>query len=53
MIFDKEEIALLVELISNEQINMNKKNPESYCASKHRKLEELKVKIKDNENEQD
>lgn len=51
MIFNKEEINLLVELISNEQIHMNMKNPESYCTSKHRKLEELKIKIKDSENE--
>lgn len=53
MIFDKEEIDLLVELISNEQIHMNKKNPESYCTSKHQKLEELKVKIKDGGNGKD
>lgn len=51
MKFNKEEIDLLVELIANEQIHMNIKNPESYSTSKHRKLEELKVKIKDSDNE--
>lgn len=50
MIFNNEEINLLVKLISNEQIYMNKKNPSSYNENEYKKLEELKVKIKGSKN---
>lgn len=50
MIFTNEEINLLVKLISNEQIHMNKKNSSSYNENEYKKLEELKVKIKGSKN---
>lgn len=43
----KEEKKLLLELIGNEQIHMILKNNEKYKSEKYRKLEELKMKIKD------
>lgn len=47
MIFTKEEEKLLLELISNEQIHMIIKDCNKYESDKYKKLEELKVKIKD------
>ena len=47
MIFDKEEKKLLLELIGNEQIHMIIKDCNKYDSNKYKKLEELKVKIKD------
>lgn len=46
-IFTKEEEKLLLELISNEQIHMIIKDCNKYESDKYKKLEELKVKIKD------
>lgn len=46
-IFSKEEEKLLLELISNEQIHMIIKDCTKYSSDKYKKLEELKVKIKD------
>lgn len=46
MILNNEEINLLVELISNEQIHRHKKHPDFYCDNKYKQLEELKIKIK-------
>lgn len=47
MTFDKEEKKMLLELISNEQIHMIIKDYNRYESDKYKKLEELKVKIKD------
>ena len=44
--FSKKEKEILIELICNEQTHMIIKNPESYDTPKYRRLEELKVKIK-------
>lgn len=46
-IFSKKEEKLLLELISNEQIHMIIKDCSKYSSEKYKKLEELKVKIKD------
>ena len=43
----KEEKKLLMELICNEQIHMIIKNHTRYDSDKYKKLEELKIKIKD------
>ena len=43
--FSKEEKKLLIQLICNEQIHMIIKN--KYKSGKYKKLEELKIKIKD------
>ena len=47
MMFDKEEKKLLLELICNEQVHMIIKDHSKYESDKYKKLEELKVKIKD------
>lgn len=47
IIFSKEERKILIELISNEQIHMIIKDHTKYNSDKYKKLEELKVKIKD------
>ena len=47
MNFSKEERRILIELISNEQIHMIIKDHTKYDSDKYKKLEELKVKIKD------
>lgn len=47
--FNKEEKKLLLELIGNEQIHMIIKDHTKYESDKYKKLEELKVKIKDTE----
>ena len=44
---NKEEKKLLLELICNEQIHMIIKDHSKYESDKYKKLEELKVKIKD------
>ena len=46
-IFTKEERKLLIELICNEQTHMIIKDHIKYESDKYKKLEELKVKIKD------
>ena len=46
-IFTKEEKKILIELICNEQTHMIIKNHTRYGSDKYKKLEELKVKIKD------
>ena len=47
MILNKEEKKLLLELICNEQVHMIVKDHTKYNSDKYKKLEELKVKIKD------
>ena len=47
MKINKEEKKLLIELICNEQTHMIIKDNKKYESEKYRKLEELKVKIKD------
>ena len=47
MIFTKEEKKLIIELICNEQTHMIIKDSSKYSSDKYKKLEELKVKIKD------
>ena len=47
MKISKEEKKLLIELICNEQTHMIVKDHTKYDSDKYRKLEELKVKIKD------
>ena len=46
-IFTKEERKLLIELICNEQTHIIIKDHTRYDSHKYKKLEELKVKIKD------
>lgn len=43
----KEEKKILIELISNEQIHMIIKDHTKYESEKYKKLEELKVRVKD------
>ena len=45
--FEKEEKKMLIELICNEQTHMIIKDHTKYESVKYKKLEELKVKIKD------
>ena len=47
MILNKEEKKLLLELICNEQVHMIVKDHTKYDSQKYKKLEELKIKIKD------
>ena len=47
MKINKEEKKLLIELICNEQTHMIIKDHTKYMSDKYKKLEELKVKIKD------
>ena len=47
MKINKEEKKLLSELICNEQTHMIIKDHTKYESDKYKKLEELKVKIKD------
>ena len=44
---NKEEKKILLDLICNEQIHMIIKDSTKYNSQKYKKLEELKVKIKD------
>lgn len=46
MAFTDKEKKLLLELISNEQIHMIIKDYSKYESDKYKRLEELKVKIK-------
>ena len=47
MRLNKEEKKMLIELICNEQTHMIVKDHTKYGSQKYKKLEELKVKIKD------
>ena len=47
MKINKEEKKLLIELICNEQTHMIVKDHTKYDSDKYKKLEELKVKVKD------
>ena len=47
MKISKEEKKLLIELICNEQTHMIVKDHTKYMSDKYKKLEELKVNIKD------
>lgn len=47
MAVDKEEKKMLLELICNEQIHMLVHNHKQHTSDKYKKLEELKIKIKD------
>ena len=47
MTFNNEEKKLLLELICNEQVHMIIKDHTKYESDKYKKLEKLKVKIKD------
>ena len=44
---NKEEKKMLIELICNEQTHMIIKDHTKYESDKYKKLEELKIKIKD------
>ena len=46
-IFTKEEKKILIELICNEQTHMIIKDHTKYESDKYKKLEELKIKVKD------
>ena len=43
----KEEKKILLELVCNEQIHMIIKNHNKYDSDRYKKLEELKIAIKD------
>lgn len=43
----QEDKRILIELISNKQINMIIENHSLYDSDEYKKLEELKVKVKD------
>ena len=47
MKINKEEKKLLIELVCNEQTHMIVKDHTKYDSDKYKKLEKLKVKIKD------
>ena len=47
MTLNKEEKKVFIELICNEQTHMIVKDHTKYDSQKYKKLEELKVKIKD------
>ena len=47
MRLNKEEKKVLIELTCNEQTHMIIKDHTKYDSQKYKKLEELKVKIKD------
>ena len=47
MKLNKEEKKMLIELICNEQTHMIIKEHTKYESDKYKKLEELKIKIKD------
>lgn len=51
--FTEKEREILIKLICNEQIHMIVKHPERYDTDVYKKLEELKVKIKDDIEESD
>lgn len=45
--FNTEENEILIRLISNEQIDMITKDYTKYESNLYRKLEELKIKVKE------
>ena len=47
MALNREEKKILIELICNEQTHMIVKDHTKYDSQKYKKLEELKIKIKD------
>ena len=47
MALNREEKKMLIELICNEPTHMIVKDHTKYDSDKYKKLEELKVKIKD------
>ena len=47
MTLNKEEKKMLIGLICNEQTHMIVKDHTKYDSDKYKKLEELKIKIKD------
>ena len=47
MTLNKEEKKMIIELICNEQTHMIIKDHTKYDSDKYKKLEELKVKVKD------
>ena len=47
MKLERDERKIIIELISNEQIHMIIKDHNKYDSDKYKKLEMLKVKIKD------
>lgn len=47
MKLERDERKIIIELISNEQIHMIIKDHTKYDSDKYKKLEMLKVKIKD------
>lgn len=47
MKINKEEKKILIELICNEQTHMIVKDHTKYMSEKYKRLEEIKVKIKD------
>ena len=47
MTLNKEEKKMIIELICNEQTHMIIKDNTKYDSDKYKKLEELKVKVKD------
>lgn len=47
MILDKEEKKILIELICNEQTQIIVENSSNYVSDKYKKLEEIKVRVKD------
>ena len=47
MALNREEKKMLIELICNEQTHMIVKDHTKYDSQKYKKLEELKIKIKD------
>ena len=51
MTLNKEEKKMIIELICNEQTHMIIKDNTKYDSDKYKKLEELKVKVKDFEEE--
>ena len=51
IVLTKDERKMLLELICNEQVHMIIKDHTKYESNKYIKLEELKVKIKNNHDE--
>lgn len=47
MSFSKEEKKIIIELICNEQTQMIVEDSSNYVSDRYKKLEEVKVKIKD------